>query len=300
MSISAQLQQLLTARLGEAGVLRVPAPVIARREKEIGAEIEAAAARQQGLCVWVMPALPESAIDDFPFVFFNRSEVRVRIIEQRAVNSFGVDACQLAEDVAEGLHWRGVGDLLAGPLQAAPRLTEMVSDARWRIVDVIFHAAYQLPARTVANVPLHLSGRSLSEDLQAAVIAQLSGALLAPGVPVLDKRPHDLNSAIAAAGHPLCIEVAPPLLTRAMDGNPELFIEQCEVRVKISEQPALNGTGVDAYELVEDVATTLHWQPFAGLLAYPLQISTQPTALQGDPSRREIEVIFNATAGFQS
>ena len=151
MSASADLQTAITALLGASGALRVAVPLVARRTKELGAEIEAAAANQ-GLCIYVMPPLPTGAEQEQPSVFFNRAEIRVRIIEQPALNSTGADAYDLLDDVAVALHWRpnGAGDapalgaILAHPLQLAARPVEMVEDPKFRIIDVIFEAVYGL------------------------------------------------------------------------------------------------------------------------------------------------------------
>ena len=296
MSVSANLQQQAAARLAEPGALRVAAPVIVHRERELAKEIEAAAARGAGLCVYARPALPTRAVEDVPFPFFDQSDFRVRIIEQPARNQFGADAYELAADVMNALHWWSAPSLSC-PLQLAARCTESVSDQSFRVVDVIFAATYQLPSRSVPAVALQLTGNDLCADLQQAVIAQLNGAMETPLV-AQSRRNHDLANEIARSGNPLNIEVLTPLPVRAMQGNPEAFFEGMEVRVKIAEQPALNAFSFNAYDVVEDVAATLHWQPFAGLLAYPLALAASPTALTNTPARREIDVIFNAVTGF--
>lgn len=143
MSASADLQQLIAARLGAAGCLRVEVPIVARRTKELGAEIEAAGANK-GLCIYVMPPLPTRAMQDVPFVFFEAAEIRVRIIEQPGLNGAGADAYDLVDDIAAALHWHGFPEMLAHPLQLASRPTEMVEDPKYRIIDVIFEATYGL------------------------------------------------------------------------------------------------------------------------------------------------------------
>src|SRR4051812_25053405 len=120
MSVCASIQAAIAAALALPGALRVPAalsdpdmaiaigtlPIGARRMKEMGKEIEAAAANH-GLCIYVMPVLPTRAAGEgVPFVFFEGSDVRVRIIEQPAENSAGASAYQLVDDVALALHWK--------------------------------------------------------------------------------------------------------------------------------------------------------------------------------------------------
>jgi len=149
MSASADLQQAIAAVLGAPDALRVAVPIVARRQKELGAEIEAAAANK-GLCIYVMPPLPTRAMQGVSFVFFEAAEVRIRIIEQPPANSTGADAYDLVDDVATALHWQPkeagspLSAILGHPLQLASRPTEMVEDPRTRIIDVIFDATFQL------------------------------------------------------------------------------------------------------------------------------------------------------------
>jgi hypothetical protein len=160
-------------------MLRVTVPIVARRTKLLAAELEAAKARKASLCVWVMPPLPLSAQQGNPFVFFDKAELRFRIVEQPATNQTGADAYDLIDDIANGVQWMptrqltqatdaymeehavdqaaalvalradagyapqfALFDLLAHPLQLAPRPVEMVEDPDTRIIDVIFEAVY--------------------------------------------------------------------------------------------------------------------------------------------------------------
>jgi len=153
MSASADLQQAIASLLGQEGALRVTIPIVAQHSKELTAEIEAAAANH-GLCVFVMPPLPVSALQGNPFVFFDRAEVRVRIIEQPALNTTGADAYDLIDDVANYLHWQPRGEdnpltpILAHPLQLAAHPCKAIEDPRNRIIDVIFEAVYGLQPPT--------------------------------------------------------------------------------------------------------------------------------------------------------
>jgi len=147
MSASSDLQTAIVELLGQPGALRVTVPLVARRTKELAADIEAAAANQ-GLCIFVMPPLPTSALQGNPFVFFDKAEVRVRIVEQPAMNQTGADAYDLVDDVASALHWQPksegsqLGAILAHPLQLASRPCELIDDPQARIIEVIFEAVY--------------------------------------------------------------------------------------------------------------------------------------------------------------
>jgi len=149
MSASSDLQAAIVELLSQPGALRVAVPLVARRTKELAGEIEAAAANK-GLCVFVMPPLPTSALQGNPFVFFDKAEIRVRIVEQPAMNQTGADAYDLVDDVANALHWQprsedaALGAILAHPLQLASRPCEMIDDPQARIIEVVFEAIYGL------------------------------------------------------------------------------------------------------------------------------------------------------------
>ena len=118
-------------------------------------------------------------------------------------------------------------------------------------------------------------------------------------MPVLARKDFDQGSEIENSGHPILVQVQPPRPARALQGYDEVFWEGWEVRVKILEEPSVNLGDVDAYDLVEDVMTALHWSRPGGeaFLAYPLQLAARPVVMMDDLNKREIDVIFNATLG---
>ena len=92
-----------------------------------------------------MPPLPKRALQaEQPFVFFDSAEVRVRIIEQPALNQTGADAYDLVDAVALALHWSNPGEMLAHPLMLAEQPVAVVADKEERVLEVIFEAQYQL------------------------------------------------------------------------------------------------------------------------------------------------------------
>ncbi|GEM_PF-4940357 len=125
------------------GALRADVPILFRRPREKANEIAAAVAKQT-LGIYVMPPFPTRAMQGVPFVFYEGAELRVRIIEQPALNSTGADAYDLCDDVALALHWKNPGGMLAHPLMLAPRPVELIEDPQTRILDVIFTAVFQL------------------------------------------------------------------------------------------------------------------------------------------------------------
>lgn len=167
MSASADLQSAIAALLEAPGALPVAAPVIRRREKEMASDLDAGAAVTNGLCFFVMPPVPTSAVQGVPFVFFDGYEVRVRIIELPQMNTTGADSYELIDAVALALHWQPknqdtaaaqkLAQMLAHPLQLARRPVEMIEgtasakdmpyDGKFlRIADVVFHAVLQINA----------------------------------------------------------------------------------------------------------------------------------------------------------
>lgn len=126
-------------------------PILERMPRELESDIASAAAAF-GMFLWVMPALPKKAQAGSPTIFFEEVEVRVRVGENFALSNFGINAYELAEEVAAALHWQpapedlGTGGfaLLAHPLYLAPRCTEDADDEQTRFIDVIFHTAYGL------------------------------------------------------------------------------------------------------------------------------------------------------------
>lgn len=129
------------------GVLRTEVPTVKRRDfTGRGVELKdqiAQAVANRGLCINVLPPLPQSATQGTAFVFFKRAEVRVRIIEKPAISRrYGCDVFDLIDDVATALNWRHF-PMLAHPLQIAPRPVEIFGEAvEDRAFDVVFHATY--------------------------------------------------------------------------------------------------------------------------------------------------------------
>lgn len=161
MSASADLQSAIAALLEVSGALPISAPVIRRREKEMASDIDAGLAVQTGICLFVMPPVATSALQGVPFVFFDRYEVRVRIIELPQMNTAGADTYELIDAVALALHWQPksqgspLAGMLAHPLQIASRPVEMIEGAAsapgfaydgkfLRIADVVFNAVLQI------------------------------------------------------------------------------------------------------------------------------------------------------------
>jgi hypothetical protein len=161
MSASADIQSAIAALLEAPGALPVAAPVLKRREKEMASDLDAGAAVTNGLCIFVMPPVPTSAVQGVSFVFFDGYEVRVRIIELPQMNTTGADTYELIDAVALALHWQPkaqdnpLAGILAHPLQIARRPVEMIEgtasaagmpyDGKFlRVADVVFNAVLQI------------------------------------------------------------------------------------------------------------------------------------------------------------
>jgi hypothetical protein len=310
MSLSASIQDSVAALLALPGALRVNVPIVERRPKELGDAIQAAAALGGGLCAHILPVLPVKIVDEAPFVHVERGELIVRFVEKPNLSAgTGANAWQLADDACTALHYApkaagtALGGILAHPLTLASDCLQSVegkTDAGddVRVVDVKFNANYTLSPGPATAVAIDNTFPSVAEALQACCQAQLRGSLSQP-VPVFLRRDHDLASQIERAGNPVMIEVLTPMPARALQDVPFVFFERYEVRVKVTEYPPIN-SGLDAYEVVEEVMAALHWQTFGGdFLSYPLQLAERPTEWKDNLDRREIDVIFNATLGIE-
>lgn len=188
---------------------------------------------------------------------------------------------------------------------------------------------------------------SATDDLQIAVSEFLATSryFLEEGVPVtrphlggtfpiVKRREKNLANEIVAASEKkgIAIFVMPPLPTQALQGVPFFFVEKAELRISIIETVPINRSGKDAWDVMDDVATALQWQPRRGLeeavaarmveascdedtaisqlqaeanfaplfalnavLAHPLQLAPRPAEKVEDPNLRIIDVLLNAT-----
>lgn len=133
---------------------------------------------------------------------------------------------------------------------------------------------------------------SASSDLHIAVLDLLAVGI-PTSVPVLRVRPKELAAAIseAVASKGACVHVLPPLPTRAMQGVPFVFFEGAEIRVRVLEYPELNRTGLDAYEIADAIALSLHWKK-PDMCAHPIQLAERPVDMVEDQEKRILDVIF--------
>lgn len=301
MSAASDIQAAVMALLGQPDALRVPVPLVAQRPKDLTTEILNAAALGNGLCAYVYPVLPARVQEDTPFVFVDEGEVRVRILERPGLTKGGPNAFQLADDIANFLHWQpkaagsALDALLAHPLQI--QRIQAVSDQETRLVDVVFNATYRGSGGTAPGVPFQGDFTSAAEGLQACFQAQIAGSLPSP-VPVLKQLDHDLASDILSAGNAAKIEILPPLPASALQGVPFVFFNQYQVKVRVTEYPQIN-EGPDVYDLTEQVMAALHWQSFGNFLGHPLQLAAQPINLKDNLDSRECHILFNAVLGFE-
>lgn len=301
MSACSDIQARVLTLLGQPGATRVPLPLVAQRPKDLTAEILAAAALGNGLCAYVYPVLPGKITDDAPFVFVEEGDLRVRILERPSLTKGGPNAWQIADDIANFLHWQpkaagtGLDALLEHPLQL--KGYQQVADQETRLVDVVFGATYRASAGMAPVVPFTGDFDSASEGLQACCQAQLQGTLTG-NVPVLILRDHDLESQVAGCGNASKIEILPPLPASALQGVPFVFFSDYQVKIRVTEYPQVND-GPDIYDLIEEVMGALHWQSFGNFLGHPLQLDQRPVDLKDNLDRREAEITFHAVLGFQ-
>lgn len=108
--------------------------------------------------------------------------------------------------------------------------------------------------------------------LQEAARTRLAEDPAFAGVPVLSRSEGDIANDIQAAVDRLgiCAYVFPPLPRRANANLPGPVFDAVELRVKVIENPVLNGTGKKAHALLEAALGSLHhWRdPVSEALFY--------------------------------
>jgi hypothetical protein len=137
-TVAKALQNCAVAWL-EAGAEFSGVPIIGRRRSNIVNDIEAAIA-ELGACIFVHPGLPVHFIDAGTPVA-DRYQLRVRVIENPAINTALPDVFELVELVVRRLYGTdfpsiGVSNPLVFP-QGGNAVAE-VSDAERLIYDVLF------------------------------------------------------------------------------------------------------------------------------------------------------------------
>lgn len=149
---------------------------------------------------------------------------------------------------------------------------------------------------------------SVSSDFQD----QVQAILVTPGAlrvaaPVLKrkskgpiaKRTADLKEDIESAvnNHGLCLWILPPVGLRAEGDADSVFLSHVELRVRIGEEPALNGFEADIFDLMEDIMVALHYQTFAGHADY-LKLADTPTEMIAENEKQRCwDVCFRAAYG---
>jgi len=114
-------------------------PVLVRRRGEILNDLEARI-NSLAICIFVMPVLPVSPLAGATFLFFERAEVRVRVCENRKINSTGVDVYEVVEGVCLALQGSNPGGVLSVPLEVSS--FELLEDEKGVQLDCIFRAVF--------------------------------------------------------------------------------------------------------------------------------------------------------------
>lgn len=165
MTASKDLQERIVNVLKSA--LPAGIEVMSWRAKDMTSDLDATAAAQSGLAVYVPVPKATSAMQGVPFVFFDRFEVRVQIIELPHLNSRTEDLYDLIELISLALHWQPktedspLAGMLAHPLFLSERPVEAVEGAvsvpgfehngeYLRAADVIFTAVLQINAESTS------------------------------------------------------------------------------------------------------------------------------------------------------
>lgn len=144
MSRLLDIQTALCAALKAHTGFPAQLAIIARREKEVENDIDAALAKQ-GICIYVMMPMPKRATrTQNDIVFFESAECRIRVIEQPKLNTSDFDGWDALEQVIIALQGINPAGIFAAPLGLMQHPIENVEDKTTRIFDVLFDAAFQL------------------------------------------------------------------------------------------------------------------------------------------------------------
>ncbi|MBI5770833.1 MAG: hypothetical protein HZA93_23855 [Verrucomicrobia bacterium] len=140
---------------------------------------------------------------------------------------------------------------------------------------------------------------TVAKALQDCVAADLAAGAEFTGVTILSRRKgtiaQDIEAALAEVG--ACIYVLPGLPLHFLDAQP-LVADRYEVRVRAIENPSLNATLPDAYELVELIARRLHGRDYTAIAGMaPLVFAERPIVEQSDPERIIHDVVFQTSLG---
>lgn len=136
-TLAKDVQDAVTAYLGARDEL-IGVPVIGRRRLNIVSDIAAAITRA-GVCVHVFPALPVRVNSNNPGPHVDRLLVRVRAIENPALNTKGPDAYEVVElllRLLDGKHFTAIESVQPLYFDEAP--VQLVDDSeqlvQWDVV----------------------------------------------------------------------------------------------------------------------------------------------------------------------
>ena len=140
----------------------------------------------------------------------------------------------------------------------------------------------------------------LVAPIQDAVFAALRARAALHDVTILKREPKQTSSDIEAAIAQLKLYafVFPALLLRPNPNQPGPYFEKIQLRVRVAENPVLNDTTLDAYQLVELVHWVLNGLPFTGLTGVNALIPSEPaTEPVDDPDLVAFDILYETSAG---
>lgn len=140
----------------------------------------------------------------------------------------------------------------------------------------------------------------LVAPIQDAVFAALRARAALHDVTILKREPkqsaNDIEAAIAELK--LYIFVFPALLLRPSANNPGPYFDEIEIRVRVAENPLLNDTTLDAYQLVELTHWILNGLTLTGLDGVnSLSPATPATEPVDDPSLVVFDILYRTSGG---
>ncbi len=139
-----ELQEAVVAALGARVALR-DVPIIGRRKTNIVADVEEAVNSIAGIALVVLVPLPVEINPNSPGPYVEKMEIRVRVIENQAINETLPSAAECVEEILCALHHytfpQKLADFGLNLLVAADRPVDEIPDNERVLFDVIFTAA---------------------------------------------------------------------------------------------------------------------------------------------------------------
>jgi len=138
----------------------------------------------------------------------------------------------------------------------------------------------------------------LVAPIQEAVFSALRARVALHDVTILKREPKQTASDIdaAIAGLKLYIFVFPPLLLEPIP-SPGPYFDKIQIRVACAENPVLNDTPLDAYQLVEIAHQILNGLTFTGLQGVNALVPSNPATEPVEDENVRFDILYQTSGG---